>query len=126
MNFGRMRALMDRIPSARRNVEKSWSRATKCTQSFSDVPVGGSGDSGDMSYVRYVEAKESLNLILTELQQLRAEAEPLIDNLTDYTQRTVMKLRYIDGYDAGKIAVELHYSDRHIFRLLRAAEQEIG
>lgn len=126
MNFARMRSLMDRLPSARRHVEIELSRATKCTQQLTGMPSGGGGGNSGDSFIRYIEAKDALSALLQELQSLRDEAEPLIDALPDSIQRTVMKLRYIDGYEAHKIAVELHYSEGHIFRLLRMAEAEIG
>lgn len=127
MNFGRMRSLMDRLPTARRKVEIELSRATKCTQQLSGMPSGTAhGDSFGDNVIRYDEAKEALQKLLGELQELRREAEPCINTLDDPFQRTVMKLRYLDGYNVQKIAIELHYSDRHIFRLLKQAEKKIG
>lgn len=127
MDFARMRSLMDRLPTARRRVEIEFSRATKCTQQLSGLPSGSThGDTLENSVIRYDEAKDALQKLLNELQAMRQEAEPCIDTLSDPFQRTVMKLRYLDGYNVQKIAIELHYSDRHIFRLLRQAEAEIG
>lgn len=119
----RMRYLINRLPMARLRVERAMSKAAKCTQSISAMPGGGQRcDQVADGAIRYAEAKEARDSILAELTTLRNALAPLLDALNSPLERTVMRMRYLDGLSARDIAYRLCYSEQHIFRVLQRAE----
>lgn len=126
MNLRRMRYLINRLPMARFRVEKAMSTATKTTAPITGMP-GGSGISDPVQ--RRAEllemARERYRAIQEELKALQEEARPLIHALDDPLEGTVMRMRYLDGVSAREIAYRLSYSERHIFRALKKAENKI-
>lgn len=119
----RMRYLINRLPMAKLRVERAMSKAAKCTQSLSAMPGGGQrSDPVADGAIRYAEAKEARDSILDELAALRDDLAPRLDALSSPLERTVMRMRYLDGLSARDIAYRLCYSEQHIFRVLQRAE----
>lgn len=100
MNLRRMRYLMNRLPMARHRAET----ADPDLREF---------------------AREQYKAIMDELAAMRQDIEPIIVALDDPLERTVMRMRYIDGLNVCRIAERLHYSEGHIFRELKAIAAEI-
>ena len=123
VDLRRMRYLMQRLPMARLNVERAMSRATKVTSTLSDMPHG-SGVSNPVAdgVERLTEAKAALQRLQGELHEMQAQLMPVIDELDNPLERTVMQMRYMDGISAWDIAYGLNYSERQIFRILKKAE----
>ena len=70
-------------------------------------------------------AREALNKINAELEEMRKELKPYIEAIDNPTQRKVMRLRYMKGMSVREIAYRECYSEPYIFRLLRRGEQAV-
>ena len=91
------------------------SKAQKVTASWSAVPSGGKGsDKVQMGAIKVAELRESLMDKINQLAAVRIEIERAIGTVQDDTQRRLLRLRYIKGMTLQQIAVEMHYSWRHI------------
>lgn len=126
VDLRRMRYLINRLPCARFRVDQAMSQATKCTASLTGMPGGG----GDGSQVErgvelLEEAREAYQRISSELEEMRQELGPQIEALPTPLQKTVMRMRYMDGCSAREIAYRLVYSEQHIFRVVKQAEKHI-
>lgn len=91
------------------------SKAQKVTASWSAVPSGGKGsDKVQTGAIKVAELRESLIDKINQLAAVRIEIERAIGTVQDDTQRRLLRLRYIKGMTLQQIAVEMHYSWRHI------------
>ena len=91
------------------------SKAQKVTASWSAVPSGGKGsDKEQTGAIKVAELRESLMDKINQLAAVRIEIERAIGTVQDDTQRRLLRLRYIKGMTLQQIAVEMHYSWRHI------------
>ena len=91
------------------------SNAQKVTASWSAVPSGGKGsDKVQTGAIKVAELRESLMDKINQLAAVRIEIERAIGTVQDDTQRRLLRLRYIKGMTLQQIAVEMHYSWRHI------------
>ena len=126
MNLKRMRYLLNRLPMARFRVERAMARATRTTARLTGLPRGSNlSDPVQEGAELLEEAREAYRDIQRELEALRGELKPLIAALEDPLERQAMELRYLQGLTARRIACALHYSERHIFRVLAAAEAKV-
>ena len=64
--------------------------------------------------IKVAELRESLMDKINQLAAVRIEIERAIGTVQDDTQRRLLRLRYIKGMTLQQIAVEMHYSWRHI------------
>lgn len=102
------------------------SRATRCTASLTGMPRGGAGSSPVESGAMMLDAaREAYTAICDELTGMRAELGPMVEALSDPLERTVARMRYMDGYSGREIAYRLTYSERHVFRVLEDAEKKL-
>lgn len=91
------------------------SKARKVTASWSAVPSRGKGsDKVQTGAIKVAELRESLMDKINQLAAVRIEIERAIGTVQDDTQRRLLRLRYIKGMTLQQIAVEMHYSWRHI------------
>ena len=126
LDLRRMRFLINRLPAARFRVDKAMARATKTTTVLTGMPRGsGTGDQTADGAILLQLAREALDRIETELAEMRAELGPMIEQIDEPLQKSVMRLRYMDGMRVREIAYSLNYSEPHIFRILQRAEQDI-
>ena len=126
LDLRRMRFLINRLPAARFRVDKAMARATKTTTVLTGMPRGsGTGDQTADGAILLQLAREALERIETELAEMRAELGPMIEQIDEPLQKSVMRLRYMDGMRVREIAYSLNYSEPHIFRILQRAEQNI-
>ncbi len=122
----RMRHLINRYPRACYRAEEARIRAQKLTRPISDEPRGGGGNSTEEGILLYAAAKERKQAIADELAAMRQELEPHIDALGNPLQVQAMRMRYLEGRSAREISYSLCYSEQHIFRTLRVAEEIIS
>lgn len=125
MNLRKMRILINRYPRACFNVERAMSRAQKCTAQLTGMPGGGSGSTVADAVELVMQAEEARDRIAAELVRMRAELAPMIDALSDPLEKTVMRMRYMEGVSVREIAYRLSYVERWIFQKLRRAEEQI-
>lgn len=125
VNLRKMRILINRYPRACFNVERAMSRAQKCTAQLTGMPGGGSGSTVADSVELVMQAEEARDRIAAELAHLRAELAPMIDALSDPLEKTVMRMRYMEGVSVREVAYQLCYSESRIFKSLKSAERHI-
>lgn len=126
IDLHRMRYLLRRYPQACHRVEQARIRAQKLTRPITDESRGGGGNSTEEGILLYAAAKERKQAIADELSAMRQELEPRIDALDSPLQAQVMRMRYMEGRSVRRISYSLCYSEQHIFRVLRAAEQIVA
>ena len=63
------------------------------------------------------DAEREINAMIDRLIDLKAEIEHTIAAVPDETLRHLLELRYINGKTFEQIAVDMHYSWRHIIRI---------
>lgn len=127
MNLNRMRYLLNRLPMARFRVERAMSRATRTTARLTGMPRGANlSDPVQQGAELLEEAREAYRAIQRELEDLRAQLAPLIAALEDPLERQIMELRYMQGLSVRRIAYTLNYSERHVFRVVAAAEKRVS
>ena len=125
MNLRKMRILINRYPRACFNVERAVSRAQKCTAQLTGMPGGGSGSTVADAVELVMQAEEARDRIAAELSHMRAELSPMIEALSDPLEKTVMRMRYMEGVSVREIAYQLCYSESRIFKSLKSAERHI-
>lgn len=127
LDFYRMRFLINRLPTAEGNVAEAMSVATKTTTVLTGMPRGsGTGDQTGDGAVMLLLAQESLEKLRSELDAMRKELAPLIDQLEDDTYRKVIQLRYMDGLTVHQVALATTYSRSQTYVRLREAERAIS
>lgn len=101
-------------------------KATKCTATLTGMPRGGGSSSQVESGAMMLDAaREAHRSICDELEVMRKELGPMVETLEDPLEKSVMRLRYMDGCSGREIAYRLTYSERHVFRVLESAEKKI-
>lgn len=68
---------------------------------------------------------EDINRKIDTLIEKRAEIESVIEKIDDTTLRTLLRYRYINGYNFERVAVEMNYSWRHMLRLHSTALNKV-
>ena len=122
----RMRFLINRLPAARFRVDKAMANATRSTSVLTGMPRGSaSGDRMVDNVILLDLARQALDRIEHELHDMREQLGPLIEAMDVPLQKSVMRLRYMDGMSVREIAYSLNYSEQHIFRILQQAENKI-
>jgi DNA-directed RNA polymerase specialized sigma24 family protein len=83
-------------------------KATKRTASYSDMPRGGRMESGVEYYAcKLVELDREANERIDKYVDKRREIEARVDAMTDERYRKILRRRYVDWWDWGRIAAEL-------------------
>ena len=77
--------------------------------------VGGGAAAGD---IRHLE--EELLADYHALTRRRENVQRLIDRIPDERHRAVLEMRYLEGLPFFRIAMNLHYDERQIYRYHRA------
>lgn len=126
VDLRRMRYLINRLPMARFRVDQAMARATRCTASLTGMPRGGgNGSQVEQGAEMLAAARGAYQAIRGELESMRKELAPYVEELEDPLERSVMRMRYMDGYSGREIAYRLTYSERHVFRVLESGEKKV-
>ena len=126
INLFRMRQLMRQIPRKLWQIEQERAKATKITTVLTGMPrASGNHSQVEDGAIRLADLQEAYAEVLSDLHDMRAVLDPLIDELENADDRAVMRLRYIKGFSPEDIAEAIHRSDRSIYYYLSRAENEI-
>lgn len=122
-----MRYLMRKIPEMAFAVEKAYSKAMKMTTQYNDMPHGKGGvhSNTEDGAIAAAELKEAYKAVTDELEKMRKELEPKINDLENPDERAVMRMRYLNGYSTSDIADAIHRCERQVKRYLYPAEDKI-
>ena len=75
---------------------------------------------------RIVDLESGLNADTKKLKEMWNEANERIDRMPDATYCTLLRLRYLAGKTFVRIAEEMHYTERQVYRLHEEALQAFG
>lgn len=85
------------------------------------VQTSGSQDTLGETIVKIMSLEEDINTRIDELVQQKTDAMHRIQNVPDQDQQNILIARYVNGEKWEKIAVEVHFSIRHVHRIHGAA-----
>ena len=71
---------------------------------------------GDKAADEILHAEEGLLSDYHLLTQQREKVQRLIDRVPDVRHRTVLEMRYLEGLPFFRIAMNMHYDERQIYR----------
>ena len=126
VNLYRMRQLIRQTVKVQWKLEQEEARATKITIAMTGMPRGGAAHNQvEEGAIKLAELKDVYGEVITELENMRTELEPLISTLENADSRAVMRLRYIKGFSPEDIAEAIHRTDRSIYYYLSSAENEL-
>ena len=127
VNLYQMRQLMRQTLKVQWKIEQEEAKATKITTVITGMPHGGGGhDQVADGAINITEIKAAYREVLGELERMRNELDPLIDDLDNPDDRAVMRLRYIKGFSPEDIAEAIHRTDRSIYNYLSRAEDQLA
>jgi DNA-directed RNA polymerase specialized sigma24 family protein len=107
-------------------LEQEQAKATKITTVLTGMPrASGNHSQVEDGAIRLADLQEAYAEVLSDLHDMRAVLDPLIDELENADDRAVMRLSYIKGFSPEDIAEAIHRSDRSIYYYLSRAENEI-
>lgn len=89
---------------------------------LSDMPRGGSGDWTD-ALANLIALEQEIDQEIDGLIIARREIVKTIDALPDERMRTLLELRYLNGWGWQRVADALHYDRRSVTNLHCAALQ---
>lgn len=126
INLFQMRRMIRETVKVQWRLEQEQAKATKITTVLTGMPrASGNHSQVEDGAIRLADLQEAYAEVLSDLHDMRAVLDPLIDELENADDRAVMRLRYIKGFSPEDIAEAIHRSDRSIYYYLSRAENEI-
>lgn len=126
INLFQMRRLIRETVKVQWRLEQEQAKATKITTVLTGMPrASGNHSQVEDGAIQLADLQEAYAEVLSDLHDMRAVLDPLIDELENADDRAVMRLRYIKGFSPEDIAEAIHRSDRSIYYYLSRAENEI-
>ena len=117
-DFVELREQMRKTMRARHNLDRAKAITAR------NAALSGYNSNADKSMLD--AAKAALLSAEADLEKMREELAPLLQDVPDETKRSALYLRYIKGESVRRIAFELIYSERYMFRLLEIAENDVN
>lgn len=113
------RTLDMRIKSKLQQIESLNELATSCTVVYSDMPRNPNhgGSKIEKAVVKIIEVEESLKRDVENLVELKKEIMTTIHSVANVELQTLLEKRYLCFLSWEQIAVEMHYSIQHIYRI---------
>ena len=109
-----------RMATAR--LEEANTQATKCTTSVSSyLGHGGTSDHIPAAVERIEAIREDANQAMAEAKAALIEISAALKKLESRTERTVLAMRYVDGYTWQQVADKCGYSIDWVYALHRSA-----
>lgn len=117
--LGQARFLDMRIKSKIQQIDSLRELATSCTAVMSDMPKSlNHGESKvERCVMKIIEVQEGLKDDIDSLVELKKEIMATIHAVEDVELQTLLEKRYLCFLSWEKIAVEMHYSIQHIYRM---------
>lgn len=93
--------------------------ATSCTIVYSDMPRNPNHGISkvERAVLKIIEVEDSLKCDVEDLVELKKEIMATIHAVADVELQTLLEKRYLCFLSWEKIAVEMHYSIQHIYRM---------
>lgn len=117
--LGQARFLDMRIKSKIQQIDSLRELATSCTAVMSDMPKSPNhGESKvERCVMKIIEVQEGLKDDIDSLVELKKAIMATIHAVEDVELQTLLEKRYLCFLSWEKIAVEMHYSIQHIYRM---------
>ena len=96
IDFYRMRRLINMLPRIKWDIERKMANAERITSNITGMPRGENGNRQEDAYIILADVMDAYHETLEELEQMRTELKPYVDNLTNPHERAVMRMRYMD------------------------------
>ena len=121
------RYLDARINSKIKQVDRLNDLATSATSVLTGMPHNPSGSTSRMAdtIAKIIDLQDEINHDIDTLVDLKSEIAEAIKAIPDVEQQTILEQRYLCFMPWEKIAVELQFTPRHIFRLHDEALKKI-
>ena len=122
------RTLDMRIKSKLQQIESLNELATSCTAVISDMPRNPNhgGSKVERAVLTIIEVQESLKKDVEDLVELKKEIMGTIHAVADAELQTLLEKRYLCFLSWEKIAVDMHYSIQHVYRMHDEALSCVG
>lgn len=113
------RTLDMRIKSKLQQIESLTELATSCTAVISDMPRNPNRGSSkvERTVVKIIDVQESLKNDVEDLVELKKEIMDTIQSVSNLELQTLLEKRYLCFLSWEKIAVDMHYSIQHVYRM---------
>ena len=113
---------LDDYRMATARMEEANTQATKCTASVSSyLGHGGTSDHIPAAVERIEAIREDANQAMAEAKAALIEISAALKKLESRTERTVLAMRYVDGYTWQQVADKCGYSIDWVYALHRSA-----
>lgn len=108
-----------RINSKLEQVESLNTLATKATATLSDMPRSPNRGTSRLedTIVKIIDLQEEINRDIDRLIDLKADIVSIIKKVDDKELQTILEKRYLCFLSWERIAVDMHYNIRTIYRL---------
>ena len=117
--LGQARFLNMRIKSKFQQIESLNELATSCTAVLSDMPKSPNHGASKVEncVLKIVTLQDEIREDINRLVDLKREIMGTIKAVSDPELQTLLEKRYLCSLSWEKIAVEMHYSIQHIYRM---------
>lgn len=121
--LGQARFLDMRIKSKIQQIDSLRELATSCTAVLSDTPRNPNHGTSKVEtcVMKIIEVQEGLQDDINALVELKKEIMATIHAVEDVELQTLLEKRYLCLLSWERIAVEMHYSIQHIYRMHETA-----
>ena len=121
--LGQARFLDMRIKSKIQQIDSLRELATSCTAVLSDMPRNPNHGTSKVEncVMKIIEVQEGLQDDINALVELKKEIMATIHAVEDMELQTLLEKRYLCFLSWERIAVEMHYSIQHIYRMHETA-----
>lgn len=120
-----LRELAIRLNRINEEIDRLRSFVTKVTSSFDGMPHSGQQHDAMAEYV--AEAEVWIDRRIETAGKIMEEVMSLSDEISELTrpQATVIFGYYAEGKSIRRMARDLHYSERNIYKLLKRGERRL-
>lgn len=117
--LGQARFLNMRIKSKFQQIESLNELATSCTAVLSDMPKSPNHGASKVEncVLKIITLQDEIREDINRLVDLKREIMGTIKAVSDPELQTLLEKRYLCSLSWEKIAVEMHYSIQHIYRM---------
>lgn len=113
----RYKAADDEINDLLRERERVMSRLTRMTPTLSGMPRGGEKDALAEGMDKLIALDREIGDKVDRLIDLRREIEGYLSTVCNATQRRLLRLRYLHCMSWDRVAVEMGYELRWVYRV---------
>ena len=125
------RALAQRRDALADELDRLREASVRATSRLSAVPPSGPANPGarEDAMLRVVDTEAKLAEVIGHIGEVLAARLALIERLPDERHKTLLTLRYINGWAWERIGYEMHYERTQVFDIhnqaLREAQQAL-